>query len=129
MTAPDVTETTRGSSAPGAVSELTMALPDKCVARAITGPSKATQMTPAPARATAPDTEWMAQGAPLSRPRPGRSGSRRRSAAAQGTPPAATAWSGAQLTLDGGRDGAGAAEGGRRKQREPTLLVLSQARL
>ncbi len=42
-----------------------MALPDKWVARAITGPSSATQMTPAPASAIAPDTEWMAQGAPL----------------------------------------------------------------
>ena len=91
MTAPEVTETTRGSSAPGAVRELTMALPDRWVARAMTGPSSASQMTPAPASAIAPDTEWMAQGAALMRPRPGRSGSRRRSAAAQGTPPAAAA--------------------------------------
>ena len=55
VTAPEVTETTSGSSAPGAVSELTMAPPDKCVKRAITGPSRATQMTAAPASATAPD--------------------------------------------------------------------------
>ena len=84
VTAPDVTETTRGPSAPGALRELTMALPDKCVARAMTGPSKATQITPAPTRATTPATEWMAQGAPLGRPRPGRSGSRPRSAARPG---------------------------------------------
>ena len=48
VTAPDSSETTSGSSAPGAVSELAMACQDRWVSRAITGPSRAIQMTAAP---------------------------------------------------------------------------------
>ena len=68
VTSPDSTEVTSGSSAPGDVSALTMALPDRCVNRAITGPSRTSQITPAPATDTHADTERSLSGAPVTRP-------------------------------------------------------------
>src|SRR5579863_79199 len=57
VTRPDSTEVRSGSSAPGEVSELAISPPDRWVARAITGPSRATQITPAPATDTHADAE------------------------------------------------------------------------
>ena len=83
VTSPDSSEVTSGSSAPGAVRELAMALPDRLVAKAITGPSRASQITPAPATDTHADTERSLSGAGDARPRGGadrraRTGRRRR---------------------------------------------------
>ncbi len=47
--APASAETMSGSHAPGAVSEPLIALQDRWVASAMTGPSSAIQMTPVPA--------------------------------------------------------------------------------
>lgn len=45
-----------------------MALPDRCVNKAITGPSRASQITPAPMTDTHADTERSLSGAPVTRP-------------------------------------------------------------
>src|SRR5579862_6297586 len=63
VTSPDSSDVTSGSSAPGAVRELAMALPDRLVAKAITGPSRASQITPAPATDTHAETERSLSGA------------------------------------------------------------------
>src|ERR1022692_558828 len=126
VTAPDLTEMISGSSAPGAVSELTMALPDRCVSRVMPGPTSAIQIRPAPAMETAPDTERMARGTaadlagPAGRCCPGES--------PPGTaPPAAAAGLAAQLTRYRCRD---SGAGDRRlQQRESPRLVLGQAGL
>ena len=60
VTPPDSSETTSGSSAPGPVSELTIALPDRCVSSVMTGPSKASQITSRPGHGRTPETERMA---------------------------------------------------------------------
>ncbi len=70
MTPPAASETTTGSSAPGAVSAPAMALPDKWVSRAITGPSSAIQITPAPATDTKPETERILRGSAAAPPGP-----------------------------------------------------------
>ena len=70
VTSPDSTEITSGSSAPGAVRELAIALQDRCVSRAITGPSKASQIMPAPATDTTSDTERSRERALRNRPVP-----------------------------------------------------------
>ena len=57
VTAPDASEVYSGSRSPGPVSALAMALPDRCVSSAITGPSRASQMTSAPRTDASPDTE------------------------------------------------------------------------
>ena len=45
-----------------------MALADRCVNKAITGPSRASQITPAPTTDTHADTERSLTGAPVTRP-------------------------------------------------------------
>src|SRR5207245_4141122 len=57
VTAPDSADTASGPSAPGAVSALQMAPPDRCASREITGPSSAIQITAAPETDNDPDTE------------------------------------------------------------------------
>ena len=126
VTPPDASEMRSGSSAPGPVSELTIALPDRCVSSAMTGPSSAIQITSAPSngRQARGRAEAAQAVAAAGRPRPTALPGRL-------VPPdsaaAAAAGLAAQLTLDRGGDRAAVTEHRRREQREPALLVLGQA--
>src|ERR1700716_3118920 len=122
-TPPAVSETTTGSRAPGAVSALAMALPDTWVSRAITGPSSAIQITPAPATEANPDTERIVRGSPP--PPPGPRGPRLPGGwSPRKAPPAAAAGLEANLALHRRRDRTRITEHLRRDQRVPPLLVL-----
>src|SRR5512142_1155119 len=131
VTAPDSTETTSGSSAPGAVSELTTACQDRWVSRASTGPSRAIQITAAAMTETAPDTERTLRGVLPGLPGGpgGTEGPDGPGACSPGTVPlAAVAALAAQLTLDGAGYRAGVAEHRGRQHREAAGLVLREAR-
>src|SRR5580704_6480532 len=122
VTSPDSTEIRSGSSAPWAVSELAISLADRCVSRAIRGPSKASQITPAPATDTQADTERSRSGAAVIRPNP--AGRRGPGGSSPWTaPPAAAAGLAAQLTRDRGGYRAGCPEHCRGEHLESALLV------
>src|ERR1019366_1144590 len=70
VTSPDSTEISSGSNAPLAVRELTMALQDRWASKAITGPSKASQIMPAPTTETRVDAERSRSDPPVIRPDP-----------------------------------------------------------
>src|SRR5580692_9980582 len=117
---PDSAETISGSSAPGAVRELAIALPDRCVSSVMTGPSRTIQISSAPATDSHPEMERSARGAASGRPGcPG--GPPPRTA-----PPEAAAGLAAQLTIYRGRNPCPCPR--RRQQRESALLVLGDAR-
>src|ERR1039457_5067650 len=106
--APDSTDTTSGSSAPGTDSAVVIWPQDRWASRVITGPSRAIQMTAAPVSEATPLAERTV---------------RRRADPAT--------WAGglaAQLTLHGRGNRAGIAGDRPGDQREPSLLVLGQAR-
>src|SRR5215472_4863120 len=126
VTPPAASETTIGSQAPGPVSALAIALPDRCVSRAITGPSSAIQITAAPATDANPDRERMVRGraAPPGRPGPRLPGGW----SPRKAPPAAAAGLAANLALHRRGDRAGITEYLRRDQRVPPLRVLRPAR-
>src|ERR1700722_8637069 len=126
VTSPDSTETSSGSSAPGAVSELAMALADRWVKSAITGPSKASQTTAAAITETTADAERARRWAPMTPWGPARRG-RRGGGPPETAPPAAAAGLGAQLTRDRGRDRALVPDHGRGEHGESARLVQGQA--
>src|ERR1035437_2642897 len=127
VTRPDSTEISSGSNAPLAVRELTMALQDRWASKAITGPSKASQIMPAPTTETRVDAERSRSDPPVIRPDPaGRRGPEESSPWT--APPAAAAGAAAPLTRNS--RGNGACRPGHRRgdQGEPARLVLGQAR-
>src|SRR5690349_7541503 len=131
VTAPDSTETTSGSRAPGLVRAVLAAPGEMCVSRVMTGPSRASQMTRAAATDTAPDAERIARGerGPPGPPGPpGPADGRRPGPESSRTPlPAAATLLAAEPTLHLG--GLTAARQLRGEQRVPALLVQGQALL
>src|SRR5215472_10134623 len=123
VTPPAASETAIGSHVANA---LAIALPDRCVSRAITGPSSAIQITAAPATDANPDRERMVRGraAPPGRPGPRLPGGW----SPRKAPPAAAAGLAANLALHRRGDRAGITEYLRRDQRVPPLRVLRPAR-
>ena len=77
MTTPDSSEMTSGSSAPGTVSAVTIWCQDRWVSSVITGPSRASQITPAPITEATPEAD-----------RPGGPGPSPAGRAGAGRPPA-----------------------------------------
>src|SRR6266704_574427 len=122
VTAPDSAETTSGSSAPGADSARPTAPADRCASRAMTGPSSATQMMPATATETRPDTGRSACPAPAPPPGQARGGCPEPSPS-RTAPPATAAGLAAQLILHRCRDRAGSTEQPRLQQRVTALLM------
>src|SRR3984885_8623210 len=123
VTRPDSSEMTSGSSAPGPSSAVTISCQDRWVSKVITGPSRASQITPAPITEATPAADL----ARRARPVPGGPGR-------GGPPPApalpeAGAGLAAQLTAD--LTGYRARRPGQRwlQQGEPARLVLGQALL
>src|SRR5580658_5474044 len=121
VTSPDSSEVATGWSAPGCVSALAIALPEMWSSRTITGPIRATQITPAPTTETIADAE-PTRARPCWRRRPGGRES-------PGTaPPAAAAGLDAQLTQDLGRHCGRGAEDRRGQYGEAAVPVLGDSR-
>src|ERR1700729_1610877 len=105
--APDSIEVSSGSNAPGAVSADRRPAQDRWVSSAMTGPSRAIQMTAAPMIETIAEADRTRGGA--------------------GPVGLGSFGLAAQLTLDGSGDRALVAEDRRREHGEAALLVLGQA--
>src|SRR6185437_3309863 len=127
VTAPDSSEITSGSRAPGTWSAVTTWCQDRWVSSVITGPSRASQITAAPITEARPEADR----ARRARPAPGGPG--RRGPSPAPALPGAGAWLAAglaaQFTADLARYRARRTGQRGLEQREPALLVLGQAGL